>query len=130
MLADFGPIHILINNVGGRRINVPTEQLSFEDWQRIIDLNVTSTFLCCKIIGGEMVKRRSGRIINIASIAGLIASKGIYGRTYETAKAAIMAFTKALAVDWAALERYRQCNRTGHLPDRARIAAGSARCRS
>ncbi len=102
VLAEFGPIHILINNVGGRRINVPTEQLPLEDWQRIIDLNVTSTFLCCKIIGGEMLKRKSGRIINIASIAGIIASKGIYGRTYETAKGAIMSFTKALAVDWAA----------------------------
>jgi NAD(P)-dependent dehydrogenase (short-subunit alcohol dehydrogenase family) len=101
VLAEFGPIHILINNVGGRRINVPTEQLSLEDWQRIIDLNVTSTFLCCKVIGGEMLKRKSGRIVNIASIAGIIASKGIYGRTYETAKGAIMSFTKALAVDWA-----------------------------
>jgi gluconate 5-dehydrogenase len=101
ILSDFGPIHILINNVGGRRISIPTEQLPLEDWQRIIDLNVTSTFLCCKLIGGEMVRRRSGRIINIASIAGIIASKGIHGRTYETAKAAIMAFTKALAVDWA-----------------------------
>jgi gluconate 5-dehydrogenase len=101
ILSDLGPIHILINNVGGRRISVPTEQLPLEDWQRIMDLNVTSTFLCCKLIGGEMVKRRGGRIINIASIAGIIASKGIHGRTYETAKAAIMAFTKALAVDWA-----------------------------
>jgi NAD(P)-dependent dehydrogenase (short-subunit alcohol dehydrogenase family) len=101
ILSDFGPIHISINNVGGRRISIPTEQLPLEDWQRIIDLNVTSTFLCCKLIGGEMVKRSSGRIINIASIAGIIASKGIHGRTYETAKAAIMAFTKALAVDWA-----------------------------
>src|SRR5262245_23274369 len=100
-LADFGPIHVLINNVGGRRISIPTEQLPLEDWQRILDLNLTSAFLCCKLIGGEMLKRRSGRIINIASIAGMIVNRGIHGRAYETAKAALVAFTKTLAVDWA-----------------------------
>jgi gluconate 5-dehydrogenase len=100
-LTECGPIHILINNVGGRRISVPTEDLKLEDWQRIVDLNLTSTFLCCKLIGGEMVKRRSGRIVNIASIAGMIVNRGIFGRTYETTKAALVAFTKTLAVDWA-----------------------------
>jgi gluconate 5-dehydrogenase len=101
VLADHGPIHILINNVGGRRISIPTEQLSLEDWQRIVDLNLTSAFLCCKLIGGAMLERRSGRIINIASIAGMIVNRGIHGRTYETTKAALVAFTKTLAVDWA-----------------------------
>jgi gluconate 5-dehydrogenase len=102
VLADFGPIHILINNVGGRRISIPTEDLALEDWQRIIDLNLTSAFLCCKLIGGEMVKRRAGKLINVASIAGMIVNRGIFGRTYETSKAALVAFTKTLAVDWAA----------------------------
>lgn len=101
VLAQHGPIHILVNNVGGRRINIPTEQLPLEDWQRILDLNLTSVFLCCKLLGGEMVKRRSGKIINVASISGIIVNKGIHGRTYETAKAALCAFTRTLAVDWA-----------------------------
>ncbi len=101
VLADFGPIHVLINNVGGRRISVPTEELALADWQKIVDLNLTSTFLCCKLIGGDMVKRRAGRVINIASIAGMIVNRGIFGRTYETTKAAVVAFTKTLAVDWA-----------------------------
>ena len=57
-LADHGPIHILVNNVGGRRISVPTEQLALEDWQRILDLNLTSAFVCCKLIGGAMVARQ------------------------------------------------------------------------
>lgn len=100
-LAKYAPIDILINNVGGRRINIPTEQLPLEDWQRIIDLNLTSTFLCCKILGGAMVSRRAGKIINIASISGIIVNRGIHGRTYETAKAAMVAFTKTLAIDWA-----------------------------
>jgi gluconate 5-dehydrogenase len=100
-LGQFGPIHILINNVGGRRISTPTEQLPVEEWQRILDLNLTSAFVCCKRIGGEMVKRRSGRIINVASISGMVVNRGIHGRTYETSKAALIAFTRTLAVDWA-----------------------------
>ncbi len=101
-LAEHGPIDILVNNVGGRLVNVPVEEQSLEDWQRIMDLNVTSTFLCTKLIGGEMVRRgEGGRVINIASISGMIANRGIGGRSYETAKAAILQFTRATAADWA-----------------------------
>jgi gluconate 5-dehydrogenase len=100
-LADHGPIDVLINNVGGRRISIATEQLPLEDWQRILDLNLTSAFLCCKHVGGAMVARKRGVIVNIASISGLIVNRGIFGRTYETAKAALTSFTRTLAVDWA-----------------------------
>src|SRR5439155_18899325 len=54
-----------------------------------------------KLIGGAMLSRRYGRIINVASICGQIATKGIHGRHYETAKAALVGFTKAVAADWA-----------------------------
>src|SRR5262249_38828729 len=101
VLARHAPIDILVNNVGGRRINVATEEMSLEDWQRLMDLNLTSAFLCTKLIGGAMLPRKYGRIINIASIAGLVAMKGIHGRHYETAKAAVVGFTKAVAADWA-----------------------------
>ena len=100
-LKRFAAIDVLINNVGGRRINIPTTELPLADWQRILDLNLTSSFLCCKLIGGEMVKRRSGSVINIASISGMIVNRGIHGRSYETSKAALCAFTKTLAVDLA-----------------------------
>lgn len=100
-LNSHGPIDILINNVGGRRISIPTEKLPLEDWQRIMDLNMTSAFLCCKHLGGAMVERRRGSIINVASISGLIVNRGIFGRTYETSKAAMLSFTRTLAVDWA-----------------------------
>lgn len=97
-----GPIDILINNIGGRRINVPVEQESLEDWQQMLDLNLTSTFLCTKHIGGAMLARgQGGRVINIASVSGLIANRGIAGRHYETAKAAVIQFTRATAADWA-----------------------------
>lgn len=100
-MERFDKIDVLINNVGGRRINVPTEQLPVEEWQRILDLNLTSAFVSCKLLGGEMVKRRAGSIINIASISGMVVNRGIHGRSYETSKAALCAFTKTLAVDWA-----------------------------
>lgn len=101
VLSRHGPIDILINNVGGRRENVPTEAMALEDWLRLIDLNLTSAFLCTKLIGGAMLPRRAGRVINIASICGQIATKNIHGRHYETAKAALVGFTKAVAADWA-----------------------------
>lgn len=97
-----GPIDILINNIGGRRINVPIEAQSLADWQAMMDLNLTSTFLCTKLIGGAMLARKAGgRIINIASMSGVIANRGIGGRHYETAKAAVIHFTRAVAADWA-----------------------------
>ncbi|GAB4148241.1 MAG: SDR family oxidoreductase [Planctomycetaceae bacterium] len=102
VVQEHGPIDILINNVGGRRIDVATEEFPLKDWQRIIDLNLTSTFLCTKIIGGSMLARKAGgRIINIASISGIVANRGIGGRSYETSKAAVIQFTRAVATDWA-----------------------------
>jgi len=101
-LEQHGPIDILINNVGGRRLDTPTIDLPTDKWQSIIDLNLTSTFVCTKLIGGEMVRRQQGgRVINVASISGLIANRGIGGRSYETSKAAVIAFTRATAADWA-----------------------------
>ena len=101
VLAAHAPIDILVNNVGGRRENIPTETMPLETWQRLIDLNLTSVFVCTKRIGGAMLPRRWGRVINIASICGQIATRNIHGRHYETAKAAVVGFTKALAADWA-----------------------------
>jgi gluconate 5-dehydrogenase len=75
--------------------------MPLDTWQSLIDLNLTSTFVCTKILGGAMVARGGGRIINVASISGLIANRGIGGRGYETAKAAVIGFTRATAADWA-----------------------------
>lgn len=100
-LAKHGPIDILINNVGGRRVPTSTLDLPLETWQQLIDLNLTSTFLCTKLLGRPMVERRQGRVINIASISGMVANRGIGGRSYETAKAAVIQFTRATAADWA-----------------------------
>jgi gluconate 5-dehydrogenase len=101
VLKQHGPIDILVNNVGGRRVNVPVQEQALGQWQNLLDLNLTSAFLCTKLIGGPMLERRRGRIINIASICGQIVTKGIHGRHYETAKAALVGFTRAVAADWA-----------------------------
>jgi len=101
-IEQFGPLHILINNVGGRRVDVPTTEMPLQTWREMMDLNLTSVMLCMKIIGGEMVRRgEGGRVINIASISGMVSNRGIGGRHYETAKAAVIQLTRATAVDWA-----------------------------
>jgi gluconate 5-dehydrogenase len=101
VVAEAGPIDILVNNVGGRDLDVAIEDTELETWQRFIDLNLTHCFICTKIIGGAMLARGAGRVINIASISGLVANRGIGGRHYETAKAALIHFTRATAADWA-----------------------------
>jgi gluconate 5-dehydrogenase len=101
-LKQHGPIDILINNVGGRRQNIPTEEMPLDTWRELMDLNLTSCVLCTKLIGGAMMQRgKGGRIINIASINSLVAGRGIAGRHYETAKGAMLQFTRAVAADWA-----------------------------
>jgi gluconate 5-dehydrogenase len=100
-LDQFSPIDILINNVGGRREDIPVESESVADWQRLMDLNLTSAFICTKMIGAAMLPRGWGRVINIGSMCGFIASRNIHGRHYETAKAALAGFTRAVAADWA-----------------------------
>jgi len=101
MMAEAGPVDILVNNVGGRNLDVPIEDTDLHTWQSFIDLNLTHCFICTRAIGGAMLARGAGRIINIASISGLVANRGIGGRHYETAKAALIHFTRATAADWA-----------------------------
>ena len=101
VLKEFPAIDILINNVGGRLINTPTEDLELEDWKRILDLNLTQAFIMTRRLGGAMIPRRWGRIINLSSISALWPGKTMRGRSYEAAKGALTAFTKAVAADWA-----------------------------
>src|SRR5205085_3903407 len=97
-----GPVDILINNVGGRRENIAIQDMPLEKWRELMDLNLTSAFLCTKLVGGAMLARgQGGRVINIASINSLVAGRNIAGRHYETAKGALLQFTRACAADWA-----------------------------
>lgn len=102
VLERIGTPDILINNIGNRSLNVPIEDQSTADWHELFDFNMTSTFVATRDFGKAMIARGSGgRIINIASMSGMIINRGIGGRHYETAKAAVIHFTRATAADWA-----------------------------
>jgi len=97
-LENFKSVDILVNNVG-ITIPSPTEQLSEADWDRIITVNLKSVFLCCREVGKQMIKQKSGKIISIASLA---AHKGLaHIAPYSASKAGIVGFTRELAVEWA-----------------------------
>jgi NAD(P)-dependent dehydrogenase (short-subunit alcohol dehydrogenase family) len=100
-LALDHPIGILVNNVGGRRLDVRIEDVSPDEWDAFFDLNLTSALIACQELGKPMLARGQGSIVNITSIAGPIAIQGIGGRHYEASKAALTALTKSLAADWA-----------------------------
>jgi NAD(P)-dependent dehydrogenase (short-subunit alcohol dehydrogenase family) len=100
-LNKFTGFDVLVNNVGGRRIATPTEELPLADWQRILDLNLTSALVCCQRVGKGMLERRRGAVVNVGSIAAFVATRDIGGRGYETAKAALTMLTRTLAADWA-----------------------------
>lgn len=96
------PVDVLVNNVGGRRVDLPTEDMPLDQWQQLIDLNLTSALVCCQQLCKGMLERRRGSVINVTSVAGpWVSIPGIGGRHYETAKAALTGLTRALAADWA-----------------------------
>ncbi len=102
--AGFGPIDILVNNAGIAGRAAPLEDLSDEDWRRVMEIDVTSVFLCSQAVIRGMKARKSGRIINIASIAGKEGNPNMI--PYSTAKAGVIGFTKALAKEVALLGIY------------------------
>lgn len=97
---SLGRIDILINNAAAFR-SIPAEQISFEEWYKTMDDNLTSAFLCSQAIGKEMIKQRKGVIINLSSIAGRIVVRPQVQSHYHVAKSGIDALTRALAVEWA-----------------------------
>jgi NAD(P)-dependent dehydrogenase (short-subunit alcohol dehydrogenase family) len=100
-LAKFGRIDILINNAGVSW-GAPVEDMTLEQWDKVLSTNLTGTFLFCQAAGKAMVAQRSGKIINIASVAGLGgASAELQAIGYHASKGGVIAFTKDLACKWA-----------------------------
>ncbi|WP_163527090.1 SDR family oxidoreductase [Halobacillus ihumii] len=97
----FGRIDILVNN-SGATWGAPVEEMPLEAWQKVINVNVTGTFLMSQAVGKVMLEQGSGKILNIASVAGLKGSDPKYMDTigYNSSKGAILTFTKDLAVKW------------------------------
>jgi NAD(P)-dependent dehydrogenase (short-subunit alcohol dehydrogenase family) len=93
----FGRLDVLVNLVGGFLGGVPIAEMSLEQWDKMIDLNLKTAFLCCKHVLPVMMKQRAGRIINIGSTGGLHGGEGI--SAYAAAKAALINFTQSLAAE-------------------------------
>jgi len=97
-LADFGKIDILVNNAGITR-DKTFKKMSFEEWHKVIDTNLSSVFNTCKIALPSMLEQKYGRIINISSVIG---QAGGFGQTnYAAAKAGLVGFSKSLALETA-----------------------------
>ncbi|HTW47140.1 MAG TPA: glucose 1-dehydrogenase [Acidobacteriaceae bacterium] len=94
----FGHADILVN-CAGVTLRVPTLECSEEDWATILDTNLTGTLRSCQIFGRGMIERRYGRIVNIASLATMVAFRDV--AAYGASKAAVGALTKSLAVEFA-----------------------------
>ena len=102
VMQKFGRIDVLVNNAG-RAWVAPPEDTPLEGWQKVFDLNITAPFICAQVLGREMIKARRGKIINIASVAGLVGrdAKTYNSIAYCASKGALVNFTRDLAVKWA-----------------------------
>lgn len=101
-LAQFGKIDILVNNAGVSW-GAPVEEMRLEDWTKVIETNLTGTFLCAQAVGKIMIRQGRGKIINIASVAGLGgAPPELPAIGYHASKGGVISFTKDLACKWAA----------------------------
>jgi gluconate 5-dehydrogenase len=99
-VAVFGQVDILINNAGVTWAAEP-EELPIDKWRKVVDINLTGAFLFAQAAGRDMLKRKWGRIINVASISGLHASvNGPHFAPYAATKAGLMGLTRELAASW------------------------------
>ena len=97
----FGKLDILVNNAGTAVVG-PPETISLADWQRVVDVNLTGVFLCAREAAKAMIAAGTGgRIINIASILGAVASEPVPAAAYDATKGAVVNLTRDLAVHWA-----------------------------
>jgi len=98
-VRDLGQIDVLVNNAGVAGLNVPTVDYPVEEWERVLKVNLTSQFLCCRSVAPHMVKRKYGRIVNIASIAGKEGNPNAVA--YSASKAGVISLTKSLGKELA-----------------------------
>lgn len=127
VMEKFGRIDIWVNAVGddahaplvplpqGDGTISPAEPLSDAEFRHILDLNFTSTHTGCRAVGAYFTQRGSGRVINIGSVLGRFAGKGV--STYVAAKAGMEGFTRALALEWGAYGVTVNCIAPGSFPD-------------
>ena len=98
-VQELGKIDVLVNNAGIAGLNKTTIEYPIEEWERVLRVNLTSQFLCCRAVAPHMVKAGYGRIVNIASIAGKEGNPNAVA--YSASKAGVIALTKSLGKELA-----------------------------
>ncbi|HJS77200.1 MAG TPA: SDR family NAD(P)-dependent oxidoreductase [Burkholderiales bacterium] len=98
-VTSLGTVDVLVNNAGIAGMNRPTVDYPIEEWERVLRINLTSQFLCCRAVAPLMVKAGHGRIVNIASIAGKEGNPNAVA--YSASKAGVIALTKSLGKELA-----------------------------
>lgn len=100
VVDHFGKIDILINNAGAIKTELVVD-LELSDWERVLDVSVTSYFLMARECGKHMIAQNYGRVINTCSMFGLISGQHMQNIAYNTSKGSIPNFTRGLAQEWA-----------------------------
>ncbi|OIK12731.1 SDR family oxidoreductase [Bacillus sp. MUM 13] len=122
-LDEFGAIDILVNN-SGASWGAPAEEMPLDAWEKVLNVNVTGTFLMSQAAGKVMLQQKYGKIINIASVAGIKGSDPRYMDAigYSSSKGAVIAFTKDLAVKWGPRGIYVNAIAPGFFPTKMSAA--------
>ena len=97
-VRELGGLDVLVNNSGLARV-LPLVEATPEDWSSILDVNLTGVFNGCRAAAPHMIARRSGKVINLASVLGAVGLPGY--SIYAASKGGVIAFTRALGVEWA-----------------------------
>jgi NAD(P)-dependent dehydrogenase (short-subunit alcohol dehydrogenase family) len=101
VIERHGRVDILVNNAGVAKSNVKAEDTSDEHWRFHMDVNLDGLFWCCRAFGRQMLKQKSGAIVNVGSMSGFIVNKPQPQSFYNASKAAVHHLTRSLAAEWA-----------------------------
>ena len=99
-LAEFGGVDILVNNAGISAL-ASAEDMTGEQWQSVMDVNINGVFLCAQRVGRHMLAQGHGKIINVASMLGFAGANSTAQASYVTSKTAVIGLTRALCLEWA-----------------------------
>jgi len=100
VIKNFGQVDILVNCHGIGQWS-PAEEMEDKDWDRMMDVNLKGVFLMCQAVGRHMIRRKYGKIINVASMSGRVVNKPQPQAHYNASKAGVIMLTKSLAAEWA-----------------------------
>ncbi|HSV32364.1 MAG TPA: glucose 1-dehydrogenase [Atribacteraceae bacterium] len=100
VMDRFGQIDVLVTSAGVGQW-CAAEEISEEDWKWVLDINLNGVFLSCQVVGREMIKRKQGSIVNIASMSGIAVNYPQCQSHYNASKSAVIMLTRSLALEWA-----------------------------